>query len=77
MYGMIQNEEIVQPNKMQMRKFSFCYFTYSIFNWLVDSFFVFVDCYDPLDPNRNITITFQTYKWIDHANVISVLAHTQ
>ena len=53
------------------------YFTYSIFNCLVDSFSVFTDCYDPLDPNRNITITFQTYKWTDYANVISVLAHTQ
>ena len=32
------------------------------FNKLVYSFSVFTDCYDPLDPNKNITITFDTHK---------------
>ena len=47
------------------------------FNKLVDSFSVFVDYYDPLDPNGNITLIFYTHKWTDDGYVVSVLAHAQ
>ena len=47
------------------------------FHKLVDSFSVFAYCYHPLDPNGNITITFDTHKWTDDGYVVSVLAHAQ
>ncbi|XP_034682075.1 COBRA-like protein 1 [Vitis riparia] len=42
------------------------------FNKLFYSFFVFADCYDPLDPNGNITVTFDTHKWTDDGYVARV-----
>ena len=47
------------------------------FHKLVDSFSVFAYCYDPLDPNGNITVTFDTHKWTDDGYVVSVLVHAQ
>ena len=47
------------------------------FNKLFYSFSVFADCYDPLDPNGNITITFDTHKWTDDGYVVSVLVQAQ
>ena len=47
------------------------------FNKLFYSFSVFTDCYDPLDPNGNITITFDTHKWTDDGYVVSVLVQAQ
>ena len=47
------------------------------FNKLFYSFSVFADCYDPLDPNGNITITFDTHKWTDDGYVVIVLAQAQ
>lgn len=54
--------------------FSFCYFTYYFFfHKLVDSFSVFAYCYHPLDPNGNITVTFDTHKCTYDGYVVSVL----
>ena len=47
------------------------------FHKLVDSFSVFVDCSGPMDPNGNITLTFDTHKWTDDGYVVSVLAQAQ
>ena len=54
--------------------FSFCYFTYYyFFHKLVDSLSVFAYCYHPLDPNGNITVTFDTHKCTYDGYVVSVL----
>ena len=47
------------------------------FNKLVYSLSIFAYFYDPLDPNGNITVTFDTHKWTDDGYVVSVLAQAQ
>lgn len=40
---------------------------------ILDEFlFWFADCYDPLDPHGNITVTFDIHQWTDTGYVVSV-----
>lgn len=41
-------------------------------SWSHHFFHFFADSYDPLDPNGNITVTFDTHKWTDDGYVVSV-----
>lgn len=44
-----------------------------IYYILIRSFFLVADCYDPLDPNGNITVTFDIFQYTDDGYVVSTV----
>ena len=48
------------------------FFLLSIHNLCLDPCLCAADCYDPLDPNGNVTITYDIRTWTTHGYVVSL-----
>ena len=50
-----------------------CKFILFVFYLVIEYGYMTADCYDPLDPNGNVTVTFDIIQWAPDGYVVSII----